>query len=297
MQTAPVLIDASHCNACGTCGAVCPRHVMVTEEVDGARRTAVVEERLDVCLRCGQCVAVCAKDAIRVEGLDPDGFADAPAWSIAPETFRDALATRRSVRRYKDRPVPRDVLEQVVAAAALAPPAAGRATTGVIVLDAPEKVAALSKIAYGLYAKLDGALRHPIGRFFVRRRAGKKFETLRDFVMPGFRWYQHWYREGQGDEIGRDAPAAVLFTSPIDTPDGEKNCVIAAWNAALMAHVLGLGACVNGLLPPACNRVEAARALVGLPEDREVHASITLGYPKYRYRRTIPRPLAEVRYV
>jgi nitroreductase len=72
---------------------------------------------------------------------------------------------------------------------------------------------------------------------------------------------------------------------------------MAAWQAVLMAESLGLGSCVNGLIPPACNKVPELRSLLGLPEGNEVHACLTLGWPKVKYRKTIRRHLAEARYV
>jgi hypothetical protein len=64
-----------------------------------------------------------------------------------------------------------------------------------------------------------------------------------------------------------------------------------------MARTLGVGTCFNDLIPPACNRVPEIRKLIGLPEGREVYASITMGFPKYPFRRIVPRDLEEVRYL
>ena len=78
---------------------------------------------------------------------------------------------------------------------------------------------------------------------------------------------------------------------------GAHNRTIAAFHAIMMAEVLGIGACFNDLIPPACNRSPEIRNLLGLPDDREVYASITAGYSKYPFKRTPPRELAEVRYL
>jgi len=69
------------------------------------------------------------------------------------------------------------------------------------------------------------------------------------------------------------------------------------FHAIFMAEVLGIGTCLNDLIPPACNRVPEIRQILELPEEREVYASLTLGYPKYPFRRAISRRLAEVRYL
>jgi hypothetical protein len=115
--------------------------------------------------------------------------------------------------------------------------------------------------------------------------------------MPGMHWYIRWYREGKSNEILRDCPALMLFHSPIYEPMGEGNCLIAAFHAIMMAQIMKIGTCFNDLIPPACNRVPEIRKLLGLPDDREVYASITMGYSKYQFKRIVPRKLAEVRYL
>jgi hypothetical protein len=76
-----------------------------------------------------------------------------------------------------------------------------------------------------------------------------------------------------------------------------ENCLIAAFHAILMAQFLGIGTCFNDLIPPACNRATRIRKLLDLLDNREVYASITMGYPKYKFNHIPPRKLAEVRYL
>ena len=89
----------------------------------------------------------------------------------------------------------------------------------------------------------------------------------------------------------------MLFYSPVMEPSGEENCLIAALHGVIMAQVMGVGTCINGLIPPICNRSPEIRKFIGLPDECEVYASITMGYSKYKFKRTIPRKLAEVRYL
>ena len=165
-------------------------------------------------------------------------------------------------------------------------------------MDNPETLATSSSLVHEMYERLEKDLKNPVARFIIKRRAGeKRFRTLQDFVMPGMHWYIRWYREGKSDEIMRDCPALMLFHSPIYEPVGAENCVIAAFHAVMMAHVLRIGICLNDLIPPACNSVPEIRKLLDLPDDREVYASTTIGYPKYEFKRVPPRKLAEVRYI
>jgi hypothetical protein len=77
----------------------------------------------------------------------------------------------------------------------------------------------------------------------------------------------------------------------------EENCTIEAFHAILMAELLGIGTCFNHLIPPACNYDSEVRSIIELPRDCEVYASLTAGYPKYLFKRSIPLRLAEVRYL
>ena len=286
-----IVIDEARCTACVICGRVCPRYVLETGEREGRTRTWVVDERVPVCIDCGHCMAACEQGAIRVEGIAADTLRPLEPVDCAPRQLLSLLAHRRSVRRYKKKPVERALLEQVIEAVRWAP-SVGAEPLGVIVVDRAERLAELSRQVHGLYEKLERGLASPIGRFFIRRRMGAHtYDQVRDFVMPGMRWYLRWQREGRSDEIFRDCPALLLFHAATTTPSGDECCVIAAWHAVLAAEALGLGTCVNGLIPPGCNHSPEARALLGLPEGREVYASVTLGHPKYRFHATLKRPL------
>jgi hypothetical protein len=50
----------------------------------------------------------------------------------------------------------------------------------------------------------------------------------------------------------------------------------------MMAQAIGIGTGFSDLIPPACNRVPEIRNLLGLEDHREIYASITMGYSKYR---------------
>ena len=293
-----IRINNDICNACGICGDVCPRHIPETIVQDDQKITIISQERLNLCMKCGHCTAVCPNQAIQVECLNEEEFNPLKKLDIDDNQLLTLMKQRRSVRRYKDKPVPRKMINRVIDAVHSAPTGTGRSTTGVIVIDNPKTLAAFSKLVYELYEGLEKNLKNPIARFFIRRQVGaKKVKMLQDFVMPGMHCYIRWYREGKSNEVLRDCPALMLFHSPVYEPVGAENCLIATFHAIMMAQVIGIGTCFNDLIPPACNRVPEIRKLLGLPDDREVYAGITMGYSKYQFKRIPPRKLAEVRYL
>lgn len=293
-----IKIDEAICKACGLCGRVCPRYVIETKKVDGGKRTKVSPEREAICVHCGQCMAICPNGAVQVDGFTAEDFRPLGPLTCSEEQFISLLTHRRSVRRYKDKPVSRHVLDRIVDVACWAPTLSGQDTIGVIIIDQAEVLRKFSEKLYAFYDYVEKKLQNPIARLFMTRAAGKRrIESLKNFAMPGVRWYTRWYREGRSNEIIRDCPALILFHAPIFEPEGDVCCIIAGWQVVLMAEALGLGTCFNGLLPPACNRSPELREFIGLPEDREVYAGLTLGYPKYKYKSTIRRRLFEARYL
>jgi len=296
--TIMIRIVQERCKACGICAHVCPRHIPETTERDGEKVTVVCQERIHLCMECGHCEAICPNSAIHVDGLNAEEFNPIQELDMDEKQLLTLMKQRRSVRRYQDKPVPREVTNRIIEAVHQAPTGTGRSTTGVIVIDNPETLKTFSEMAYELYESLDKNLKNPIARLMIKQRVGKQMlHTLNSFVMPGMEWYIRWYREGKSNEILRDCPALMLFHSPTFEPMNEDNCLIAAFHAILFAEVLGIGTCFNHLIPPACNRSPKIRQLLELPKGREVYASITMGFPRYRFKRTIPRQLAEVRYL
>lgn len=293
-----IMINQDLCSGCGICSHICPRYIPETTEHENQKKTLISEERLHLCMECGHCVAVCPNQAIQIESLNTNDFTSIKVLGINENQMLALLQQRRSVRRYKNKTVPREIIDRILEAAHASPTGAGRMSTGVTVIDNPETLVKLSELLYEAYEKLEKALKNPIARFIIKRKRGKQtLRMLQDFVMPGMHWYIRWYKEGKSNEILRDCPALLLFHSPIYEPVASSNCLIAAFHAIQMAQVMNIGTCFNDLIPPMCNRTPGIRNLLGLSDDRAVYASITMGYPKYQFKRVIPRKLTEVRYL
>jgi nitroreductase/NAD-dependent dihydropyrimidine dehydrogenase PreA subunit len=293
-----ISIDKEKCTACGICGNICPRHIPETIKHENSKETVISTERINLCMECGHCEAVCPSGAIHLDIFSGKIFEPVKEINLTENQLFDLFKQRRSVRRYKNERVPRNVLDRILESTHSAPTGTGSQSTGVIVIDNPEILKSLSEHFYSLYGKLEKALANPVARFIIKKKKGKKIlKTLQTFVMPGMHWYIKWYNEGRSNEILRDCPVLILFYSSNSEPMGEDNCTIAAYHATLMAEVLGVGTCFNHLIPPACNEDPEVKKMLNLPSDCDVYVSLTVGYPKYSFKKTIPRRLAEVRYL
>ena len=156
-----------------------------------------------------------------------------------------AIRSRRSIRKYQSKPVPHEVIEQIVADAAYAP----------------------------------SWKNTQIARYIVVTDKEKK-DKLADNCMLGFAYNQKtthgapalvvltMIKERSGYE--RDGS----FSTPLATHWQSFDAGIAAQTFCLSAHALGLGTVIMGIYDPA----EVAK-VVEIPEGQEVAALIALGHP------------------
>jgi nitroreductase/NAD-dependent dihydropyrimidine dehydrogenase PreA subunit len=293
-------VDLETCERCGLCVAVCPAHI--PHQVPGAADQGVVElraARLHTCLKCGHCMAICPIRSIHVDGLsyDEDLF-DLPLRDVDSEAFWHLLASRRSIRVFRDTPLPRHLLQKIVGAISMAPMGFPPHKVEVTVVQHRDTIErALPRIVQ-TYEALTQWMARPFVRFMIRRRAGQEaFDTLKDHVLPSLTHRLPDMRAGQGDTITRGAPAMLLFHAHRDAQGRTADAWIALTHGLLAAHALGLGATATSLVPPTVDRSSELRALFEIPSEDQVLAAMGLGYPRHRFRRGIRRELARVRWL
>jgi len=294
----PMWIDSETCSKCGVCATICPDG---TIEQTGDQFPSRNPARASLCAQCGQCMAACPSESITVGELSyhRDFFAsDRSGEAMDYPGLVGLAATRRAVRRFEDRPVPRELLEQVVAAVALAPMAFPPHKTAVMVLSRRAAIAEMVPHLVKFYTNLMAGMRSPLIRYFIRRCAGPEhFPTLERHLVPKLAHLLPAMKASGRDELTREAPAMLLFHAKRTAANHTQDANIALVYGLLAAHSLGLGATVNGLVPPAINATPALRAMLHLPADHEVVAGMILGYPRCRYQRGIRRELAGVTWV
>lgn len=285
MKNVRPVLDPAACVACGKCVRVCVS--MCLEKVDGRPRI----ERPDWCSGCLHCVAVCAVNAISVPPFTlPEAPRPGNGPAVDPDTLLLLLRERRSVRRYRDEPVPREVLERLVQAGRYAPTGTNAQNVGWVVFGSRESVAGVREKVLPFYERLFKAVRNPLGRLAVRAMAGgEAVQTLVDY-LPVAEEADRRLPLGD-DRLTHNAPALLLVHGPAGDTCTPFNGAVALYHASLLAHTLGLGCCFNGFVENAVNRDRAVAAHVGLPAGHRCSGAMTLGWaePSLRYRRLAER--------
>jgi nitroreductase len=161
----------------------------------------------------------------------------------------EAIHARRSIRAYRNEPVPRALVEELVCAAALAPrpPQSGEAPCAYAVIEGQERLAHLGAAA------LRFAREHP-------PPSGPREWAHR----PGF-------------DVFWGAPLAVLICAQRGHAEAAYDCCRAAQTLVLAAVERGLGTCWVGSPLPWLRSPGVAEQL-GLPAGYEPSAVIALGF-------------------
>lgn len=271
------------CSNCGLCVRDCVAGVW--RIVNGKPEPVAPE----LCNRCSHCIAVCPRDAILHDGLDAAQAVRTKRTDLKPDAFRDIVLSRRSIRQFRDRPVPRELIERIIGLARYAPTASNDQDVGYIVITDKKIIQDAAGHLFGFLLRLYAQTQKGIGKMIVTRTGLSENRYLK--VMA--------YARQQNAETGRDfmlydAPVLMLLHTPKKNRFGVDNCAIAATTVIHYAHALGLGTCVIGFMTMAIRFSKTMRKRFGVPDGRRVHASLVMGYPAYYHAKTVSRKKADI---
>jgi nitroreductase/NAD-dependent dihydropyrimidine dehydrogenase PreA subunit len=273
-----IVIDQEKCNQCGQCVALC-NSSNVYEQVDGETKVT----RADDCWSCGHCVAVCPTDAIEHSEFP---LAECPVIEPAVLPSCDGMVAafrgRRSARVFQNKPVPHPVINDLAEIARWVPSASNAQPVDWLAVDDPEQIAALS-------AQTVEFIRHKASRLTAEdHQGGGALEDVEDFerIIRQF--------EMGIDPIFFKAPVLLLAHVPDDDEFGRDDATYTAYNLILAAESMGLGTCLIGYFIFALDNSDKLYRMLSLPDRRKVEVALVLGYPKFRFRRVIPRRKMEL---
>jgi len=188
-------------------------------------------------------------------------------------TVQEAIRQRRSIRSFTDKPVPDDIIRELLEAARLAPSASNRQPWRFIVVTDPKERAKLRRICW------DQAFIEQAPVVFVC------CADLTAYAQPSrLKRSQEFIDYGVNETLsGRFADPefrAALLKMPdpdlgIFVAAAVANAYIAVEHMVLTATTLGLGSCWVGAL----GDEGEINAMFGLPKTTVVAAVLPVGYP------------------
>jgi len=258
-------INDKTCTRCGVCAANCPIGVIATDE-NGLPALAPGGE--SGCVACGHCEALCPAEAITVQ--DPrlsDRTYQLQGVKLAPGELGEYLASRRSIRSYRETPVEREVIEELLDVVRYAPTARNSQTVRWLLIHDTKELRRLTGLAIDW-------IRHMIAS--DKQNSAINFRGLVDAWEAG------------SDPICRKAPHLIVAYGHKESPFARNDAFIALSYLDVAAPSFGLGTCWAGFFQGALTNWPPLRNELNLPDGCVPIFAMMLGYPAVRFRR-IPR--------
>ena len=287
-------INKEICSSCKLCVKVCPCNCF---EANAQDEIIFRSERESVCLKCLQCMAICRSKAVQIDSVSySEDLFDIPEYNVNEKEFLNFLSARRSVRNFKDKPVPDELINKILKSIWYAPFGAHPEKVKITVINKRGKIAEslpyISKFMDGIVSMIE----NPIVSFFARRIAGEEtFNTVKNHLCPISKLGN--YKLEYGDRISRGAPALIIFHAEKGAEAHTNNSLIYCTYAMLAAHSLGLGATMIEIISAAINKVKEVRNIFQIPKQNEAIMSLIIGYPKYKYKRAVKRAMQDVEWI
>jgi len=294
----PLIVDTTLCQSCGVCVAECTLHWVAPGSQSLSPGSTHVDPARPDCLHCLHCYAVCPAGAIQLpEEYVP--LAEGDAWrEVRPEALESLLAVRRSTRRFRQQPVPRDLIARVVAAGQHIPSGGNRHAYEFTVLTDPAVMQDLLAEFSRYYGRLRTLIGNPVIKAVASLFLGSYERAFLNDPDYGQRMKGLLDRFHAGDDpVFYGAPAAiVIHTLPL-IPTPQEDSILAGFAMVLIAQTLGLGTCFVSLAHKGLSDSKQCKALVGIAPEDHIHAVLLLGYPDVTYRRPAPKPEKVVHWV
>jgi len=269
------------CTRCGLCSKVC-----------GSKRIVIGEDKRPFkiislgCNDCGHCVAVCPENAVRNKRMDLSEFTEIVNPGITAEQFMHLVRNRRSIRNFRKEPLKQEHIDILLGTVKYIPTGSNKqllkykiVTDEVLLLRI--KTAMADKIRR--VAKLINSFP---ANYFVSAERKRSLRRMVELFDSG------------NDTFLRGAPCLlIIYTDQDYFKIPQWDAGIAANTIDFTAQTLGIGTLMNGYFLLLSNRYKSIRKLVQITGKQKVLAAMCLGYPEFRYRKTVFRRPLEVTFM
>lgn len=258
-------VDRTKCVRDGICEAVCPLGLISLKEFPEP-----VDDAYESCIACGHCVTACPSEALsNVKVPLYECIPIRKELQPIPVSVDQFLKSRRSIRIFKEKSVPHDILEQILDCARWAPSASNNQSVRWIVVERRED---------------------------VRRLAALAAEWIRHENLTSAQRFVTAWDQGR-DMILRSAPHLIVALAPKGHSWAQGDCAIALTYAELAAKANDLGTCWAGLFQLIARANPSILKFLGVPGGYKIFGALMIGYPMYSHYRIPMRNEAAIDWV
>lgn len=268
-------ISEDKCIKCGICIQACP--VSIVEFDKGKSFPFVKEVNEKRCIVCGHCEAICPEFALIYNPPESQTMVPAESKEINSANLAAYFRGRRSIREYFQKPVEKELLEQVMDIVRYAPTGSNQQKNQWIIVQSNEVMQQLN----------EGTINWMKSVLEANPELAKRLNFAG--LIASF--------ERGNDVICRTAPHLVIGYANAAHTIAAKDVVIATSHLELLLPAFGLGGCWGGYLMVALQYSPELKKVIGLDNTVTVHAALMVGYPKYSYRKIPARVKTDIHWL
>lgn len=281
-------INELSCIKCGKCVRVCPA-VIFFRNSPGEK---VELQNITTCISCGHCVAVCPTDSVVHSDFPPEKVHPVDREKLpTPEQVMLLCESRRSNRAFSSKPIPENILEQILKAAHLAPTASNKQQIEFTVITDPVKLQQISAYTIDIFSSITKRLENPALKFILKPLLPELYG-----YVPAFNRLVNEFKAGH-DLILRKATAVIFIHTPKKNRFGCQDANLAYQNGSLMAESLGVSQFYTGFVCSAIQQDKNRSLAKLLNIEGTIHAGMALGLPDFKYPKYIDRKEIKVNYL
>lgn len=262
------VVDKAKCGLCGICVTACPAGLIKISDAEPVPMPVDGDD--EGCFDCGHCVAACPNEALSHKHATPEQCLPIrEEWRVRPEQVGQLMRSRRSIRNYEDRAVPRETIADLLDIARFAPSGCNTQPVHWLVIHDTDQVRQISAMV------IDG----------LRNLLKQDLDFAMHEVLE--RLVKAW--DDGADIVSLGAPHLMIAHGPKANPMAPSAGIIAQTYLELAASAFGLGACWMGLVDMTANTWPPLRRFLALPEGHVVLGTVAIGHPQFQYARIPPR--------
>ncbi len=293
LQSEKILVDLDLCTKCKACIHDCPTRIY-SFETDTLKLDDYADKK---CMECGHCVAVCSANAIKLKNPLYGDVKEIPKGLKTP-SYEDLLTLfrmKRSIRQFKQKPVPIEIWEKLIEAARSAPTGHNFQEVQFIIVRTPEALKQFNDlINKGFYDLIDTFEDETKREKIVSSMPKKQIQFI-EKIIPGLK--RNLKRVENGEDLWRWGGELLIFHGPQKPTTVIQDCSLAAMYVMLAAHSLKLGTCSLDLITRAIRQNKYLARFIKLPKTHVVPYVLAVGFPNVKYFRIPARKPAKVAWI
>ena len=259
-------INTDSCIGCSLCKQVCIR-----DNIDIVKRKAVELNNPD-CFECGHCIGICPTNSIRLKKYhnQEDKIQQYEKLNIDSSNFLKLLKQRRSIRWFKKDKISKETFNKLFEATYYSPTAQNMQDVEFVVVD--KQLNEFIEHIYNIIKKEEN-------KYFRIKQLGNYLQDKSKYKNHPLLWEGHQLILG--------------FSS------NPANAIIATTRLELYSYTLGLGG-FHSLFIQKADEINHNKLMEFFPkidENKHMYSAFIIGYPRIKYRRTVPHEKIEIQYL